>query len=198
MKHALSVTILGIRAAGRWGLAATLCLACSAWPADPVSADGAVRNSLTNLPLSHVLVRMAPIPGRESKSFISQSTIRQSKIKTKIFLRIKKQKQRHQGPSRPPVGRSQKHQKSSRKGSASQSSKPTNASGSSCIGIETRFRIILRLENAGRLGTKHAVSGRSLCDQPQKWTVPGAAWLNARSRIRRRCRRVDPATRSAA
>jgi hypothetical protein len=60
----------------------------------------------------------------------------------------KKQKQRHQEPLRPPVGRSRKHQKSSRKGSTSQRSKPTNASGSSCIGIETHFRIILRLENA--------------------------------------------------
>jgi hypothetical protein len=70
MKHALSSAILGIQAAGRLCLVATLCLSCSGWPADPASADGAVYNSLTGLPLNQVLVRLAPIRG-EGSGYIS-------------------------------------------------------------------------------------------------------------------------------
>ena len=43
---------------------------------------------------------------------------------------------------------SRKHHKPTPQGTTSQRSNPTHASGSPCMGIESHFRIILRLENA--------------------------------------------------
>jgi hypothetical protein len=59
-----------------------------------------------------------------------------------------KQKHRHGGSPRPPVGRHRKHQKSSQKGTTPQPLNPPRFQDHLVLETKPHFRIIIRLENA--------------------------------------------------
>jgi hypothetical protein len=72
---------------------------------------------------------------------------------------MEKQKHRHAGPPRPPVGRRRKHQKSTQKGTTPQPLNPLQFQDHLVLETKPHFKIIIRLENAAPALLRPIVSG---------------------------------------